>query len=96
MLQPGKALAMGEELSRLLATGSVKEVQHPNWIANLVLMPKKNEKWRMCVNYTSLNKACPKNPFPLLQIDQVIDLTTECELLSFLDAYSGNHQIPLA
>jgi hypothetical protein len=50
----------------------------------------------MCVNYTSLNKACPKNPFPLLQIDQVIDLTTECELLSFLDAYSGNHQIPLA
>jgi hypothetical protein len=48
------------------------------------------------VNYTSLNKACPMNPFPLLQIDQVIDLTTECELLSFLDAYSGNHQIPLA
>jgi hypothetical protein len=50
----------------------------------------------MCVDYTSLNKACPKDPFPLPQIDQVIDLTTGYELLSFLDAYSGYHQIPLA
>jgi hypothetical protein len=50
----------------------------------------------MCVYYTSLNKACLKDPFPLFQIDQVVDLITECELLSFLDAYSGYHQIPLA
>jgi hypothetical protein len=56
---------MGEELSRLLATGFVKEIQHPNWIANPVLMPKKNVKWWMCVDYTSLNKACLKDPFPL-------------------------------
>jgi hypothetical protein len=49
----------------------------------------------MCVDYTSLNKACPKDPFPLPRIDQVVDLTTECELLSFLDAYSCYHQIPL-
>jgi hypothetical protein len=87
---------MGEELSRLLATGFIKEVQCPDWIANPVLMPKKNGKWQMCVDYTSLNKACPKNPFPLLQINQVVDLTSRCELLSFLDAYSGYHQIPLA
>jgi hypothetical protein len=56
---------MGEELSRLLATSFVKEIQHPNWIANPVLMPKKNVKWWMCVDYTSLNKACLKDPFPL-------------------------------
>jgi hypothetical protein len=56
---------------------------------------KKNGKWRMCVDYMSLNKACPKDPFPLSQIDQVIDLIVECELLSFLDAYSGYHQILL-
>jgi hypothetical protein len=49
----------------------------------------------MCADYTRLNKACPKDPFPLPQIDQVIDLTAGCELLSFLDAYSGYHQIPL-
>jgi hypothetical protein len=50
----------------------------------------------MCVYYTSLNKACPKESFPLPRIDQVIDLTAECELLSFLDAYSGYHHILLA
>jgi hypothetical protein len=50
----------------------------------------------MCVDYTSLNKACPKDPFPLPPIDQVVDLTVGCELLSFLDTYSGYHQIPLA
>ena len=49
----------------------------------------------MCVDYTSLNKACPKVPFPLPRIDQIIDLTAECELLSFLDAYSGYHQIKM-
>jgi hypothetical protein len=56
---------MREELSRLLAVGFVKEIQHSNLIANLVVMPKKNRKWRMCVDYTSLNKTCPKDHFPL-------------------------------
>ena len=49
----------------------------------------------MCIDYTSLNKACPKDPFALPRIDQVIDSTAGCELLSFLDAYSGYHQIKL-
>jgi hypothetical protein len=53
---------MGEELSRLLAAGFVKEVQHLDWIVNLVLVPKKKWKWRMCADYLSLNKACPKDP----------------------------------
>jgi uncharacterized protein YvpB len=50
----------------------------------------------MCVNYTSLNKECQKDPFPLPRIDQVVDLMTGCELLSFQNAYSGYHQLPLA
>ena len=70
----------------------IKEVYHPEWLANLVLVKKKG-KWRMCVDYTSLNKACPKDPFPLPRIDQVVDSTAGCETLSFLDAYSGYHQI---
>jgi hypothetical protein len=49
----------------------------------------------MCVYYTRLNKACPKDPFPLPRIDQVVDSTVGCELLSFLDAYSGYHQITM-
>jgi hypothetical protein len=81
---------MGEELSRLLAAGFVREVQHPDWIANPVLVPK-NGKWWICVDYTSLNKACPKDPFPLPWIDQVMDLIVEYELLTFLDAYLGYH-----
>jgi hypothetical protein len=91
-----KHQAMGEELSRLLVAGFVREVQHPDWIANPVFVLKKSGKWRMCVDYTSLNKACPKDPFPLPRINQVVDLTIGCELLSFLDAYSGYHQIHLA
>jgi hypothetical protein len=57
---------MDEELSGLLAPGFIKEVQPPDWIANPVLVPKKNRTWQMCIDYTSLNKVCPKDPFHLL------------------------------
>jgi ribonuclease HI len=87
--------AIGEELRKLLEAGFIKEVFHPTWLANPVLVKKKNGKWRMCVDYTSLNKACPKVPFPLPQIDQIVDSTTRCKLLCFLDAYSGYHQIKM-
>jgi hypothetical protein len=85
--------AIGVELRKLLGAGFIKEVFHPRWLANPVLVKKKNGKWRMCVDYTSLNKACPKVPFPLPRIDQIVDSTAGCELLCFLDAYSGYHQI---
>jgi hypothetical protein len=67
------------------------EIQHPDWIPYPVLVSKKNRKWRMYVDYTRLNKASPKDPFPLPRIDWVIDFTAGCELLSVLDAYSGYH-----
>nr|AAS98502.1 putative polyprotein [Oryza sativa Japonica Group] len=63
------------------------------WLANPVLVRKSNGKWRMCVDFTDLNKACPKDDFPLPRIDQLVDSTAGCELMSFLDAYSGYHQI---
>jgi hypothetical protein len=63
------------ELRKLLEAGLIKEVFHPTWLANPVLVKKKNGKWRMCVDYTSLNNACPKVPFPLPRIDQIIDST---------------------
>jgi hypothetical protein len=88
-----KRRAIGEEIHKLMATGFIKEVFHPEWIANHVLVRKKGGKWRMCVDYTGLNKACPKVPYPLPHIDQIVDSTAGCETLSFLDAYSGYHQI---
>ena len=60
-----KRRAIGKEVQKLLAAGFIKEVSHPEWLANPVLVKKKNGKWRMCVDYTGLNKACPKIPFPL-------------------------------
>jgi hypothetical protein len=54
--------AIGAELRKLLEAGFIKELFHPTWLANPVLVRKKNGNWRMCVNYTSLNKACPKVP----------------------------------
>jgi hypothetical protein len=85
--------AIGAELRKLLEAGFIKEVFHPMWLANPLQVKKKNGKWRMCVDYTSLNKACPKVPFCLPRIDQIVDSTAGCELLCFLDAYSGYHQI---
>jgi hypothetical protein len=88
--------AIKKELAKLLAAGFIREVFHPEWLANPVLVRKKNSnEWRMCVDYTDLNKHCPKDPFGLLRIDQVIDSTAGCDLLCFLDCYSGYHQIAI-
>ena len=90
-----KRRLIGEEVRKLLAAGFIKEVNHPEWLANPVLVKNKSGKWRMCVDYTGLNKACPKDPFPLPRIDQVVDSTSRCKTLYFLDAYSGYHQIAM-
>ena len=90
-----KRWAIGEEITKLLAARFIREVHHPDWLANPVLVQKKSGKWRMCVDYTGLNKACPKDPFPLPRIDQIVDSTLGCETLCFLDVYSGYHQITM-
>jgi hypothetical protein len=82
-----------EEVRKLLHASFIEEVHHPVWLANPVIVPKANRKLRMCIDYTSLNKACPKDSYPLPRIDQIMDSTSGCNLLSFLDAYSGFHQI---
>ena len=87
--------AIGEEVARLLAAEFNVEVFHPEWLANPVLVLKKNGTWRMCVDYIDLNKACPADPFALPRIDQIIDATAGFTRLSFLDAYSSYHQIKM-
>ena len=80
-----------EEDHKLLRAGFIEEVLHPEWLANPVVVPKANGKLWMCIDYTSLNKACPRDPYPLPRIDQIVDSTSGCDLLCFLDAYSGFH-----
>src|ERR1041385_7172035 len=90
-----KRKAIDDEIAKLLAAGFIKEVFYLDWLANPVLIPKKNGSWRMCIDYTCLNKACPKDPFALPRIDQVIDSTAGCQLLCFLYATAGYHLIKI-
>ena len=80
-------------MKKLLDAGVIREVMHSEWLANPVLVKKSNGKWRMCIDFTALNRACPKDDFPLPRIDQLVDSAVGCEMLSFLDAYSGYHQV---
>ena len=88
-----KRRAIGKEIAKLMVVGFIKEVYHLEWLANPILVRKKSGKWRMCVDYTGLNKACPKDLFPLPRIEKIVDSTSRYETLCFLDAYSGYHQI---
>ena len=91
-----KRRAISEEIAKLQAASFIMEVFYPEWFANPVLVMKKNKIWRMYIDYTCLNNACPKDLFALPRIDQFIDSTADCELLSFLDATAGYHHIKLA
>nr|ABF95742.1 retrotransposon protein, putative, unclassified [Oryza sativa Japonica Group] len=72
---PERQAFIREEVARLLEAGFIREVIHPEWLANPVVIPKANGKLRMCIDYTDLNKACPKDPYPLPRIDQIVDST---------------------
>ena len=96
--QPSKehTEAVRQEVTKLKKAGAIKEVFYPEWLANTVVVKKKTGKWRVCVDFTDLNKACPKDPFPMPKIDQLVDATVGHPRMSFLDAFQGYHQIPLA
>ena len=79
-----------------MTAGFIREVYYPEWLANIVLVKKANGKWRMCVDFIDLNKACLKDSFPLLRIDQLVDSTARHKLLTFMDVFSGYNQIRMA
>jgi len=88
-----RILAAKAEVQRLLDANVIKEVKYSEWLANVVLVPKKNGKMRMCIDFTYLNKACTKDPFPLPRIDTFVDKAARCERFSLLDCFSRYHQI---
>jgi hypothetical protein len=81
------------EVQKLLDARIIREVQYPVWVANVVMVPKKNGNMHMCIDFTELNKACPKDPYPLPRIDVIIDQAAGCDMLSLLDCFSGYHQV---
>ena len=93
LLDKERSRALKEEVKKLRENGFIQEAYYPSWVVNPVLVPKTNRKWQTCVDFTDLNKACPKDCFPLPRIDQLVDATAGHEVLSFMDAYSGYNQI---
>jgi hypothetical protein len=88
-----KAEGARNEVKRLLSAGVMREVTYPEWLANTIMVKKDNGKWRMCIDFIDLNKACPKDEFPLLRIDSLVDAAASSEFMSLLDCYSSYHQI---
>ena len=88
-----KVVAVKAEVQRLLDANVIRKVKYPTWLANTVPVKKKNGKWRMCIDFTDLNKACPKDDFALPRIDRVVDDAANSQLMSLLDCFFGYHQI---
>ena len=80
-----------DEVMKLKRAGGYQRGFLPEWLANTVVVKKKNGKWRVYVDFTDLNKACPKDPFPMPRIDQLVDATAGHTRMSFLDAFQGYH-----
>ena len=81
------ANAVRDEVTKLKKARAIKEVFYPEWLANIVVVKKKSGKWRVCVDFTDLNRACPKDPFPMPRIDQLVDATVGHSRMSFLDVF---------
>jgi len=92
---PERAVAATAEVHKLLEADFIREYQYPKWISTVVLIQKPNGTWWICVNFTDLKKACPKDNYPLLNIDKQVNATVGNAILSFMDAFSRYHQIPL-
>jgi hypothetical protein len=84
-----KVTAVKVEVQRLLDARFICEVLYPSWLARVVMVKKKNSKWRMCTDFTDLNKCYPNDDFPLSRIDKEVDSTAGCETMALLDCFLG-------
>ena len=92
---PERQKVINEEAKKLLQENAIREVEYPEWLANVVLVKKANDTWRLCIDFSDINKACSKDSFPLPRIDLIVDATADHEPLSFMDAFSGYNQISM-
>ncbi|GKV28123.1 hypothetical protein SLEP1_g37209 [Rubroshorea leprosula] len=91
-----KQAAIDEEIQKLLQASFIRRVEYFEWVSNPVLVKKPNGKWRMCIDFTNLNDACPKDPHPLPNVEKLVERAAGHERMSFLDASSGYHQVQLS
>ena len=89
-------LKIKEEVKKQLDARFLEVAKHPQWVANIVLVPKKDGKVRMCIDYRDLNRASPTNNFPLSHTDTLVDNMVKHSLFSFMDGFSGYNQIRMA
>ena len=87
---------MKEQIQKQLSVGFISVVEYPEWLANIVLVPKKDSKVRVCVDFRDLNKVSPKDDFPLPHNDLLVDSTAVHSMLSFMDGFSGYNHILMA
>ena len=90
---PERDSVINDEVKGLLGVGFIRELQYPEWLANVVVVKKKNGKWRVCIDFTDLNKSFPKDPFPLRHIEKLVNATAGHQLMSIMDTFSGYNQI---
>jgi hypothetical protein len=76
---------------RLLDAGFIREVTYPMWLSNVIMVRKKNGNWRMCIDFTDLNKRCPKDDFPLARIGKIVDSAVASEMMALLDCFFRYH-----
>ena len=95
-IKPEWSLQVKEEIMKLLKVGFIKVIEHPTWLANIVVIIKSNGKIRICVDFRDLNKASPKDDFPLPNIDMLVDSTASYKVKSFVDGFAGYNQIRMA
>ena len=81
------------EIDKLLVVSFIREITYPDWLPNVMVVPKKEGTWQVCVDFTNLNDTCLKDSFPLPQIDKIVDSMFRKGMLSFLDVFSSYHQI---
>jgi len=91
-----RSAATAAEVKTLLEAGFIRKCRYPEWVSNVVLVKKSNGIWQKCIDFADLNRTFPKDSYLLPKIDKLVDSATGHDLLSFMDAFSGYHQIPLA
>ena len=92
---PERDQAIAKEVRKLQEASFIREVYYPDWLVNVVMVKKASRKWRMCIDFTNLNKTCPKDSYPLPRVNVLVDSTARHQLLSFMDAFSGYNQIQM-
>ncbi|XP_022032871.1 uncharacterized protein LOC110933979 [Helianthus annuus] len=95
-MAPNRRAAVVKEVRKLVEAGILRETQYHTWVSNPVMVKKPDGTWRMCIDFKDLNKACPKDAYPLPEIDLKVDSLVPYRFKCFLDAYKGYHQIKMS